>query len=167
MPDAGYGHPPTSAGSPSVIDVTNDTDSDIDVARFKDLGRFVLGEMRVSEEADVTILFVDEAEMESLHLKWMDESGPTDVLAFPMDELRPGMEGEPLPTGILGDVVVCPSIAARQAEEAAHSVENEMYLLVVHGMLHLLGYDHFTPDQEREMFGLQGSLLTGFVTGQV
>ncbi len=147
-----------------MIDVSNDTEADIEVERFGDLGRYVLKEMRVSGEADLTILFVDEAEMGDLHLKWMGEPGPTDVLSFPMDELRPGTEGKPTSAGVLGDVVVCPSLAERQAAEAGHSTEHEMFLLVIHGILHLLGFDHFTPEEEREMFDLQGSLLNGFAT---
>jgi probable rRNA maturation factor len=97
--------------------------------------------------------------MESLHLKWMDEPGPTDVLSFPMDELRPGTEDREPDPGLLGDVVLCPVVARSQADAAGHSTDDELQLLCTHGILHLLGYDHAEPDDEREMFGLQRDLL--------
>ena len=93
----------------------------------------------------------------------MDEPGPTDVLSFPMDELRPGREGEPSPAGLLGDVVLCPEVAARQARDAGHSTEEELLLLTTHGILHLLGYDHAEPEEEKEMFALQRQLLLTFL----
>jgi probable rRNA maturation factor len=97
--------------------------------------------------------------MEQLHVQWMDEPGPTDVLSFPMDELRPGTDGEDSPAGLLGDVVLCPQVAAAQARQAGHSTAEELLLLTTHGILHLLGYDHAEPDEEKEMFGLQSQLL--------
>src|SRR5919202_2725621 len=93
----------------------------------------------------------------------MDEPGPTDVLSFPMDERRPGTEGEDSPAGLLGDVVLCPQVAAGQARSAGHSTAEEMLLLTTHGILHLLGYDHAEPDEEKEMFGLQRKLLLTFL----
>jgi probable rRNA maturation factor len=115
------------------------------------------------------MLLVDEAHMTNLHEKWMDEPGPTDVLSFPMDELRPhSMAGpnrsrgrdsdEPEPV-LLGDVVLCPQVAAVQARQHGHSTQAELELLTVHGVLHLLGYDHADPEEEAEMFGLQNELL--------
>jgi probable rRNA maturation factor len=99
--------------------------------------------------------------MTELHVKWMDEPGPTDVLSFPMDELdtarRPDEAG-PGPA-LLGDVVLCPAVAADQAGQAGHSLDDELHLLTVHGVLHLLGYDHAEPADEREMFRLQNELL--------
>ncbi|HEY8591135.1 MAG TPA: rRNA maturation RNase YbeY, partial [Naasia sp.] len=107
-------------------------------------------------------VLVDEAAMEQLHVQWMDEPGPTDVLSFPMDELRPGTEEHETPAGLLGDIVVCPQVAQAQAEQAGHSLLDEVHLLTAHGLLHLLGFDHAEPDEEREMFGLQRDILTGF-----
>jgi probable rRNA maturation factor len=107
------------------------------------------------------VLLVDRRAMEQLHLQWMDEPGPTDVLAFPMDELRPGGDDDPEP-GLLGDVVLCPEVAEQQAREAGHSVEDELHLLCTHGILHLLGYDHAEPAEEQEMFGLQSRLLASW-----
>lgn len=100
--------------------------------------------------------------MEALHVQWMDEPGPTDVLSFPMDELRPGTEETPTPAGLLGDIVLCPQVAETQARDAGHSTEDELLMLTTHGLLHLLGFDHAEPEEEREMFGLQRDLLIGF-----
>jgi probable rRNA maturation factor len=90
----------------------------------------------------------------------MDLDGPTDVMAFPMDTLddKPGMEADPGPA-LLGDVILCPEVAAEQAVAAGHSTDAELYLLTTHGVLHLLGYDHGEPDTEREMFELQSKLV--------
>jgi probable rRNA maturation factor len=92
----------------------------------------------------------------------MDEPGPTDVLSFPMDELRPGTEDTPTPAGLLGDIVLCPQVAEAQAETAGHSTLQELLLLTTHGILHLLGFDHAEPEEEREMFGIQRDILLGF-----
>lgn len=146
-----------------MIDVNNETDTQIDEAEFAALASYVLGEMHVAAEAELAILFVDEAAMEELHIKWMDEPGPTDVLSFPMDELRPGTPDRPTPAGLLGDIVVCPTVAARQATTAGHSTAEEMLLLTTHGILHLLGYDHAEPEEEKEMFELQRRLLLTFL----
>ena len=102
--------------------------------------------------------------MEQLHVQWMDEPGPTDVLSFPMDELRPGNDTEDAVPGLLGDVVLCPQVAVRQALAAGHSTQEELLLLTTHGILHLLGYDHAEPDEEKEMFDLQRKLLLTFLS---
>ncbi|WP_084037977.1 rRNA maturation RNase YbeY [Demequina sp. NBRC 110053] len=146
-----------------MIDVNNETDAQVDEVEFAELAAYVLKEMHVADGAELAILFVDEAAMEQLHIQWMDEPGPTDVLSFPMDELRPGTADEPTPAGLLGDIVVCPSVAARQAETAGHTAEEEMLLLTTHGILHLLGYDHAEPEEEKEMFALQRRLLLTFL----
>jgi probable rRNA maturation factor len=100
--------------------------------------------------------------MEALHVQWMDEPGPTDVLSFPMDELRPGTEDVPTPAGLLGDIVLCPQVAETQAAAAKHSTMDELILLTTHGLLHLLGFDHAEPEEKREMFGLQNDLILSF-----
>jgi probable rRNA maturation factor len=125
-----------------------------------------MGEMRVHPGADLCLRLVDEAAMEVLHVQWMDLPGPTDVMSFPMDELRPGREGEEPEEGVLGDIVLCPSVAARQASDAGHAIEEELLLLTTHGILHLLGYDHAEPEEEREMFELQRQLLLTFLAGR-
>ena len=144
------------------IEVANETDASVDEKALADLARFVLDGMRIHPHADLSVILVDAAAMEQLHLQWMDEPGPTDVLSFPMDELRPTPEGEDPSPGLLGDVVLCPEVAAAQAVRAGHTAEDELHLLTAHGILHLLGYDHAEPDEEREMFGLQDRLLAAW-----
>ena len=148
------------------IEVNNESGFVVDEAEFAALGRHVLDAMRVHPQTDLSILLVDEVVMTDLHVRWMDEPGPTDVLSFPMDELRPGADGEPTPAGLLGDVVLCPTVAARQATEAGHSTTEELLLLTTHGILHLLGFDHAEPEEEKEMFALQRQLLLTFLAGR-
>ena len=144
------------------VEVTNETIWDIDAKAFSDLGLWVMDQMRVSTQSDLTILFVDPDPIAELHERWMSLEGPTDVMSFPRDELRPG-DGKTTMEGVLGDLVICPWVAAQQAAAAGHSTMQEMMLLTIHGILHLLGYDHVTPEQERQMFGLQRQLLLTFL----
>ena len=144
------------------IEISNESEISIDVDRVQALGVSVRNALKLHPMVDVGIIFVDEAPMTDLHVKWMDEPGPTDVLSFPMDELRPGSDLMPSPEGVLGDIVVCPQVAAKQGETAGHEMMNEVLLLVTHGMLHLVGFDHAEPDEEKEMFGLQRELLEKF-----
>lgn len=148
------------------IDVLNETDARIDEVELVDLARYVMGEMRVHPQAELCVRLVDEPTMTVLHEKWMDLPGPTDVMSFPMDELRPGRDGEAPVEGVLGDIVLCPSVAARQAREAGHAPAEELLLLTTHGILHLLGYDHAEPEEEKEMFDLQRQLLLTFLAGR-
>ena len=148
------------------VEVNNESGYDVDEAEFAALARYVLDEMHVHPQTDLSILLVGTDVMTDLHVKWMDEPGPTDVLSFPMDELRPGREGDVTPAGLLGDVVLCPEVAATQARAAGHSTAEEMLLLTTHGILHLLGYDHAEPDEEKEMFALQRRLLLTFLAGR-
>lgn len=135
----------------------------LDGEEISRLARYVLDEMRIHPASDLTVMLVDKATMSDLHVKWMDEEGPTDVLSFPMDEVRPAPAGHEPVEGLLGDVVVCPTVAAEQAKVAGHATIEEVLLLVTHGILHVLGYDHATPEEEREMFGLQRKLLLNFL----
>ena len=143
------------------IEVANESGLGVDEIELVSVARYVLDRMRINPLAELSILLVDVPAMTELHVKWMDEPGPTDVMSFPMDELdtarRPDEAG-PGPA-LLGDVVLCPAVAAEQAAQAGHSVDDELHLLTVHGCLHLLGYDHAEPAQEREMFRLQNELL--------
>lgn len=148
------------------VEVLNESGRDVDEAEVGALARYVLDEMHVHPQADLSVLLVDTETMSRLHEQWMDEPGPTDVLSFPMDELRPGTESEPTPAGLLGDVVLCPEVAARQAAEAGHSTAEELLLLTAHGILHLLGFDHAEPEEEKEMFALQRRLLLTFLSGR-
>ena len=143
------------------IDINNESGIEADEAAIVALARFVLGEMGIHPLAELSILLVDAGAMEQLHIQWMDEPGPTDVLSFPMDELRPARaedDNEPTP-GLLGDIVLCPEVAEKQASAAGHSTAHELDVLTTHGILHLLGYDHAEPEEHEEMFGLQNELL--------
>ena len=131
----------------------------LDVQHLSQLSRFVMDRMRVHPMAELCIKAVDEATIAELNQQWMHKEGPTDVLAFPIDELRPGLAGEEPEEGVLGDLVLCPAVAGRQGETAGHGTQAELELLTVHGILHLLGYDHAEPEEHREMFGLQDELL--------
>jgi probable rRNA maturation factor len=115
--------------------------------------------MRVHPLAELCIKVVDEDTIATLNEQWMEKTGPTDVLAFPMDELRPGLVNDEPQEGVLGDVVLCPAVAERQAARAGHPTADELDLLTVHGILHLLGYDHAEPEEHTEMFALQARLL--------
>ncbi len=141
------------------IEIQNESGVEIDELRTQRLARFVLDRMRVHPLAELCVTAVDEDTMAELNAKWMEKEGPTDVLAFPMDELRPGLVNEEPEEGVLGDLILCPTIAEGQARTAGHSTTDELELLTVHGILHLLGYDHAEPDEHQEMFGLQAQIL--------
>jgi probable rRNA maturation factor len=157
------------------IDIVNESGETVDETALAAVARYSLDRLRIHPLAELSVLIVDEAAMTELHERWMGEPGPTDVLSFPMDELRPpspvaGTSGrggdEPGPDpALLGDVVLCPQVAAEQAKQAGHSAQQELELLTVHGILHLLGYDHADPEEEAAMFGLQGQLLTAWRSG--
>jgi len=155
------------------IEIANESGVDVDESLLAGLARHVLDDMRVHPLAELSVLLVDEPAMTELHVRWMGEEGPTDVLAFPMDELRlpqPGAaahgdHGAPDPDAgqtLLGDVVICPQVAEVQAAEAGHDVQDEIDLLCTHGILHLLGYDHAEPEEHAKMFGLQDRLLASW-----
>ena len=117
--------------------------------------RFSIKEFGLHPDCELTLAFINDSEMEELHKKWMDLPGTTDVMSFPMDEMKPN---DPEP-GILGDIVISPLVARAQAEKAGHSFEHEVKILAAHGLLHLLGYDHQEPEEERTMFTLQEDLV--------
>ncbi len=155
------------------IDIANESGVGVDEIALAAIARYVLDELGIHPLAELSVLLVDEKAMTELHERWMGEPGPTDVLAFPMDELRPphlggvnvGRAGaeEPGPDpGLLGDVVLCPQVAAVQARGAGHRTQDELELLAVHGILHLLGYDHAEPEERADMFGLQDRLLASW-----
>jgi probable rRNA maturation factor len=153
------------------VEIRNESGVAVDEADLAALARHVLDSMRVHPLAELSILLVDEDAMAGLHQRWMDEDGPTDVLAFPMDQLGlpppGGGQGEHGPdeeaaAALLGDVVLCPQVAIEQARKADHDVQDELDLLCTHGILHLLGYDHAEPEEHATMFGLQDRLLAAW-----
>ncbi|NUS72497.1 MAG: rRNA maturation RNase YbeY [Corynebacteriales bacterium] len=154
------------------IEIANESGENTDADSILAVARYTLDELNVNPLADLSILIVESTYMAELNKRWMNKTGPTDVLAFPMDEL--GIDSGPIQAGrdapeepaLLGDIVLCPEVAARQAKAAGHLPEDELALLTVHGVLHLLGYDHAEPDEEREMFALQGRLLKAWRASQ-
>ncbi|WP_018503354.1 rRNA maturation RNase YbeY [Parafrankia discariae] len=141
--------------------------TDFDEVTLAALARFVLDTMKVNPLAELSVMLVEIDAMTDLHVRYMAEEGPTDVLAFPQDEaFEPSWSESPEedPTTLLGDVVLCPEVARRQAAQAGHGMEHELHILCTHGILHLLGYDHAEPEEEREMWKLQNSLLASWDT---
>lgn len=137
------------------IEILNQSDVECPTDDLISLLAFGISEMGLNPDCDLEVLLVDEAEMTALHEKWMNEPGPTDVLSFPMDEVKPHSKEQ----ATLGDIVLCPSVAISQAKSAGHSVEHELSILSVHGLLHILGYDHANKEDEKVMFDLQESLV--------
>jgi probable rRNA maturation factor len=143
------------------IEIANESGVEVDTDTILAVARHALTETGVSPLAELSILLVDAAYMADLNHRWMGGDGPTDVLAFPMEEGsvdRGPVDDTGEPT-LLGDIVLCPEVARRQAATAGHAMGDELELLTVHGALHLLGYDHAEPEEEREMFALQNRLL--------
>ncbi|MEP7180306.1 MAG: rRNA maturation RNase YbeY [Pseudonocardiales bacterium] len=151
------------------IEINNESGVAVDELGLTKLGRFVLDAMRINPLAELSVVLLDSAAMAALHQQWMDLPGPTDVMAFPMDgadgpmdrldpSAPPSTDSDP-GEAMLGDVVLCPEVAAEQAAAAGHSTEGELHLLCTHGILHLLGFDHGDADEEREMFALQARIL--------
>ena len=145
------------------IEINNESGVSVDERAISSVARHVLDSLGINPLAELSILVVDEAAMATLHKQWLDLDGPTDVMAFPMDTLddKPGLGSDPGPS-LLGDLILCPAVAAQQAQPAGHSTDAELFLLTTHGVLHLLGYDHGDPEDEREMFALQAQLVTGW-----
>ncbi|MHA6795760.1 rRNA maturation RNase YbeY [Pseudonocardia bannensis] len=151
------------------IEVCNESGIAVDESLIVSVARYALDAMGVSPAVELAITAVTTEVMTELHERWMDEPGPTDVMAFPMDELAEDSRRPDAPDigpALLGDVVLCPAFAKDQARKAGHGLADELHLLTVHGVLHLLGYDHGEPEQEREMFGLQNKLLADWNTGR-
>jgi probable rRNA maturation factor len=167
-------------GSPTVFGADEQRDIDVDVARWVRLARLVLTDERVHErfgsDVEMSLMFVDMQTIAELNERFLGADGPTDVLSFPLDEeLPPGGRqpdqggrgpGAPAdggdPPALLGDVVVCPAVASTQAAERGVAPEDELALLVVHGVLHLLDYDHAESDDATVMRRREQELLARF-----
>ena len=145
------------------IEIENESGVDAPLEQILDLANFALQKMHIDAAADVEILLVNENVMESYHLDWMQESGPTDVLSQPIDGLRPGKPNALSPAGHLGMIVLCPQVAQKQAAAANHSELKEILILVAHSILHLLGYDHVEKEDEVEMFALQEEIVAQYL----
>lgn len=144
------------------LDVRDESGDDADPDDLRVLAGYLLDELGMSRDAELSVLLVDEDTIARLHVEWMGEDGPTDVLSFPMDELREPAPGASPVSGTLGDVVLCPAVARRQAVVAGHGEQHELRILLAHGVLHLLGHDHADPDEERVMFARQQGLVAAF-----
>ena len=142
-------------------EIANESGVEVGETAIVEVARHALERMGVSPLAELSILLVELSPMAELHERWLDEPGPTDVMSFPMDELDSAKRPDAPISGpaLLGDIVLCPEFAREQAAAAGHSLDDELHLLTVHGVLHLLGYDHAEADEEREMFALQSELL--------
>ena len=136
------------------IEVTNSSGQLVPSAEVTSLLTFAMGELKLNPECDLNLGFIDDQYMTELHIKWMDEPGSTDVLSFPMD-----MPESAADVVTLGDIVISPEFATAQANQAGHSPEHEIFILATHGLLHILGYDHAEPAEEKIMFDLQESLV--------
>ncbi len=133
-----------------------------DAAALMEQARFLLDRLGLHPQTELAISLVGTAEIAALHERWMDLPGPTDVLSFPMDELRVPEPGQTAQPGVLGDVVLCPEVAAEQGAAAGHGTQAELELLLTHGILHLLGHDHAEPEEHAVMFALQDELLVAW-----
>ncbi|MBK9157963.1 MAG: rRNA maturation RNase YbeY [Propionibacteriaceae bacterium] len=145
-----------------MIDLNNESAEEVDEQRLVKLALFTLDQLRIHPEAELSILLVDEATMSAYHEKYLGLPGPTDVMSFPMDEMRPPHPDEEPPIGLLGDIVLCPTVTAAQAADNQRTPAGEADYLLVHGILHLLGYDHAEPEEKAEMFGLNDKLIAAW-----
>ena len=145
-----------------MIDLNNESGVEVDEQRLVQLARFAMEQLRIHPQAELSILLVDEKTMADYHVRFMDLPGPTDVLSFPMDELRPPADDEEPPLGLLGDIVLCPTVTAAQAAETGRTPDSEADYLLVHGLLHLLGYDHAEPAEKKVMFDLNDRLVAAW-----
>ena len=136
------------------IELLNESKSACNEEALASVAAFAMEKMGIHPESDLSITLVDEKRIEELHIQWMDLPGPTDVLSFPMDELKPFSSGDG--PGIVGDIVLCPEFALKQAKDG---LDAELALLTVHGLLHCLGYDHAENEEETSMFALQEECL--------
>lgn len=168
-------------GSVQVFCADEQTDLSLDVDRWRRLAAHVLVAEGVRGAAELSILFVDESTIAEMNKVHMAKDGPTDVLAFPIDSVvvdetpgpgrvsrgpdRPEIDADDHPL-LLGDIVVCPAVANRQAPTHAGNIDDELALLVTHGVLHVLGYDHGDDDQRIAMQRRETALLEEFHWGR-
>lgn len=145
-----------------MIELNNESGEAVDTGRLTQLAAFALDALRIHPEAELSILLVDEDTMSAYHERFMGEPGPTDVLSFPMDELRAPEPDEEPPLGLLGDIVLCPMVTAAQAASMGRTPEEEADYLLIHGLLHLLGHDHAEPDEKKVMFDLNDKIIAAW-----
>ncbi|MDR2974374.1 MAG: rRNA maturation RNase YbeY [Propionibacteriaceae bacterium] len=142
-----------------MIDINNESGQAVDEKELVELARFGMDMLHIHPDAELSIVLVDEETMSAYHMRFMDEPGPTDVLSFPMDELRPGEPGREQPNGMLGDIVLCPTVTDRQAADTGRTPREEADYLLIHGLLHLLGFDHAEAAEKAVMFGINDQII--------
>ena len=142
------------------IEVTNTSGQLVPTTEITSLMTHAMNALELNPDCDLNIAFVEDDYMTELHIKWMDEPGTTDVLSFPMD-----MPEEPGEAVTLGDIVISPVVAAAQALQQGHSTEHEIFILATHGLLHIIGYDHANPEDEKVMFALQEKIVSDWQKG--
>ncbi len=147
------------------IQLANETERDLDLARWQDVIARMLEAAEVEPRAEISVTFVDDATIHELNREHRAVDRPTDVLSFPQFEPDEELPPEPLPYP-LGDVVISLETTERQAKEYGHGFDRELGFLLAHGLLHLLGYDHMTPDEEAEMRARQRELLAAVGLGR-
>ncbi len=143
------------------IEVTNTSGQLVPTTEMTSLLSYALNALDLNPECELSISFVEDEYMTELHIKWMDEPGTTDVLSFPMD--MPETVGEAV---TLGDIVISPVVAAAQAAQQGHSTDHEIFILAVHGLLHIIGHDHAEKDEEKIMFELQEKIVSDWERSQ-
>ena len=137
------------------IEITNRSGQLVPSDKCLSLLTYAYGKLELHPDCDLNLTFIDDKEMEELHIKWMDLPGSTDVLSFPMD--MPESGDDPV---TLGDIVISPRFAEDQAAKAGHSINHEIFILATHGLLHRLGYDHEDIEDESVMFALQETIVS-------
>jgi probable rRNA maturation factor len=143
--------------------VTNESGVGCDEQALADLANWLMVQLRLHTECELGITLVDLERMTGLHEDWMNEPGATDVLSFPIDELRSAdLDVDPEP-GVLGDIVLCPAFLTHQTQQSGRTLDHELAFLVVHGTLHLIGYDHMDEHELTAMFALQDQLLNDWL----
>ena len=141
------------------VEINNESGVEVDEKRLVQLALFAMEELRIHPQAELSILLIDPDAMAELHQRFMDLPGPTDVMSFPMDELRAPEPGQEPPRGMLGDIVICPQFTSAQAPENGREPAEEIQYLLIHGLLHLLGHDHDEPAEKAVMFGLNDTII--------
>ena len=142
------------------IEISNRSGQLVPSDKCLSLLNYTYGKLELHPECDLNLTFIDDKEMEELHIKWMDLPGSTDVLSFPMDMPE---NGEAV---TLGDIVISPRFAEEQAAKAGNSTNHEIFILATHGLLHILGYDHDDPEDEEVMFALQETIVSEWEESQ-
>lgn len=148
--------------TPPRVVLLNESDVPCDLDALGSLLDHLFAELRLHPDCELGVTLVDTERMTTLHEDWMQEPGPTDVLSFPIDEVRSAPAGVVPEPGVLGDIVLCPEFAHAQAASAGRSIDEELQFLTTHGTLHLIGFDHGTQEEYDDMFALQDRLLDGW-----